>query len=157
MLISKSDDGEIIARVVGLWGGDLARGSSSRGGKEALMILNNALKKKNSSIVTTPDGPRGPVYEFQAGTILLSQFTQSEIVPITFSADRYWTLRSWDKFIIPKPFAKIAVSFGEPYIVPRKLSEEEKELQRQKMQSAMLEQNREVDEFIAQKNSKKKD
>lgn len=151
VLISKSDDGEIIARVVGLWGGDLARGSSSRGGREALMILNNALKKKNSSIVTTPDGPRGPVYEFQAGTILLSQFTQSEIVPITFAAEKFWALRSWDKFMIPKPFSKVVVSFGAPHVVNRKLDDAGKEAERVKMQELMLAQNREAESLLAEK------
>ncbi len=155
VLISQSDDGELIARVVKRWGGRLARGSSTRGGREALQILSNALKKQNSSIVTTPDGPKGPVYQFQMGTVLLSQFTQCEIIPICFAADRAWVFRSWDKFIIPKPFSRTVVSFGQPYIVPRKLSEDEKENERLKLEKAMMEQVRQTEAllqgFISQK------
>lgn len=140
VLISQSDDGELIARVVERWGGKLARGSSTRGGREALRILNTALKKDNSSVVTTPDGPKGPLYSFQMGTVLVSQFTQSEIVPVSFACDRAWVLRSWDKFIIPKPFAKTVVCIGEPYTVARKLTEAEKEEERLKIESIMIEQ-----------------
>lgn len=126
VLISRSKDGELISRVVELWGGKVARGSTSRGGREALTILRDALRKDQSPVVTTPDGPRGPKYKFQEGTLTLAQVTSVPIVPVSYAARRYWQFKSWDSFIIPKPFTRIYVSFLPPYPVGRRLTEEER-------------------------------
>ncbi|MCB1147904.1 MAG: lysophospholipid acyltransferase family protein [Leptospiraceae bacterium] len=148
VLISQSDDGELIARVVKLWGGTLARGSSTRGGKDALSILNKAIRKENSSIVTTPDGPKGPVYQFQLGTVIAAQFTGAEIVPICFDADKKWELKSWDKFIIPKPFSNVVVSFGKPVKLTRSKSEEEREESRLVIENIMRQQKDQVTSLL---------
>lgn len=126
VLISQSKDGEFIARVVEGWGGTTARGSATRGGKEALHQIFAAVKKK-SAIATTPDGPRGPIYNFKAGTMVIAQLTGIPIIPVSFAAKPAWVLKSWDGFVIPKFFSKIVVSIGNPIYVPRKLSDDEKE------------------------------
>lgn len=137
VLISQSKDGEFIARVVEGWGGTTARGSATRGGKEAMHQIFSAVKKK-SAIVTTPDGPRGPVYDFKAGTMVIAQLTQIPIIPVSFAAKPAWVLNSWDKFVIPKFFSKIVISIGDPIYVPRKLNEQEKETYRASLQKEMM-------------------
>jgi len=144
-LISQSKDGKLIARVVELWGGKVARGSTSKGGKEAMFQMLRAIRKEGYSVVTTPDGPRGPKYHFQEGTIALAQMTGIEIIPVTFSAEKYWQLRSWDSFIIPKPFSKIYVSFLPPIRVDRDLTPENFENIRKQTESIMVEQSTRID------------
>lgn len=146
VLISQSNDGEAIANVVERWGGDVARGSSSRGGKEALTMLNHALGRRKSSVVMTPDGPRGPMYVFQAGAIVASQLTQTELVPVCVSPRRFWRLNSWDGFLIPKPFTELLVSLQPSEIEPRKQTEEERETRRSYHERRMLEQRLKLDQ-----------
>ncbi|MEQ9367220.1 MAG: lysophospholipid acyltransferase family protein [Leptospirales bacterium] len=124
VLISQSNDGERIARTAQLYGARAARGSSTRGGREAFQVLLKTVKKEKGSVVTTPDGPNGPVYQFQMGTVVLSQVTGAPVLPIGYACTRAWVFRSWDQFIVPKPFSKIAVGIGEPYTVPRKLADD---------------------------------
>ena len=138
VLISQSKDGEWIAKIVKMWGGDTARGSTTRGGKGALLGLYRNLRRKNGAVVTTPDGPKGPVYKFQGGTLGLSQMTQVPIVPVTYSAKKAWVFNSWDKFIVPKPFTKAYVAFGEPITIQQDISEKEFEKQRQQAEEAMM-------------------
>lgn len=147
VLISQSNDGEAIANVVERWGGDVARGSSSRGGKEALTMLSHALGRRKSSVVMTPDGPRGPMYVFQAGAIVASQLTQTELVPVCVSPRRYWRLNSWDGFLIPKPFTELLVSLQPSEIEPRKQTEEEREVRRAYHERRMLEQRSKLDQL----------
>ncbi|MCS6983526.1 MAG: lysophospholipid acyltransferase family protein [Leptospiraceae bacterium] len=155
VLISRSEDGELIARVVERWGGKLARGSTSRGGREALQVLAKALRQEKSSVVTTPDGPRGPMYHFQMGTVILSQLTQCEIVPICFAARPAWIFRSWDRFLVPRPFSKTVINIGKPYVVPRQLTQIELEQEREKLEQRMRAQVQEtenlLDSLISQK------
>ncbi|MDH5721429.1 MAG: lysophospholipid acyltransferase family protein [Spirochaetia bacterium] len=139
VLISQSKDGEWIAKIVEMWGGDTARGSTTRGGKGALLGLIKNLRRKNGAVVTTPDGPKGPVYKFQAGTLALSQMTQVAIVPVTYSAKKTWVFNSWDKFIVPKPFTKAHVAFGEPITIPHDITEKDFENRRKKAEEAMME------------------
>jgi lysophospholipid acyltransferase (LPLAT)-like uncharacterized protein len=145
VLISQSDDGEAIANVVERWGGDVARGSTSRGGKEALTILSHAITRRKSSVVITPDGPRGPMYVFQSGAIVASQLTQTELVPVCIAPRRFWRLNSWDGFLIPKPFTELLVSIWPGETEPRKLSETEREERRQRIEQRMREQRQMLD------------
>ena len=147
VLISQSNDGEAIANVVERWGGDVARGSSSRGGKEALTMLSHALGRRKSSVVMTPDGPRGPMYVFQAGAIVASQLTQTELVPVCVAPRRYWRLNSWDGFLIPKPFTELLVSLQPSEVEPRKQTEEEREVRRAYHERRMLEQRSRLDQL----------
>lgn len=112
LMISKSKDGEIIAGVAQRTGWYPVRGSSSRGGGEALHNMINRLKKFKIAAHIV-DGPRGPAGKIKPGAIRLVHGTGSVIVPCYASADRAWYMNSWDKFMLPKPFARVTLHFGE--------------------------------------------
>ena len=115
-LVSRSQDGEIIARVLRLMRFGTRRGSSSRGGKEALSEL-EAVLASGVPVAITPDGPRGPRHVAQMGTIALAARSGAPIIPLGVAAAPAWTLKSWDRFQIPKPFARGVLVFGEPLTV----------------------------------------
>jgi len=118
-MASRSRDGEIEARFLQRFGVEVVRGSTTRGGSEALRALVHALRRGREAVIT-PDGPRGPAYVVQPGIIALARLTGAPIIPLTFSAAPAWRLKSWDEFLIPKPFARGVVSFGPPLFVPRR-------------------------------------
>jgi len=124
-LISPSSDGDMSASIAETWGTVAIRGSSTRTGAKALRDLYLAIIKDKISPVNTSDGPTGPIHVFKPGAVMLAQLTRSELVPISYAASRYWQLKSWDKFIIPKPYSKITISIGKPVAVQKTLSEEE--------------------------------
>lgn len=136
-LISPSVDGEIPAKIVGSWGAVAIRGSSNRTGAKALKDMYNTITKDKVSPVTTSDGPTGPAHKFKQGAVMLAQLTQSPMLPIAYAASRYWQLKTWDKFIIPKPFSRIVIAVGEPHLIQKKLSAEELEQERIKMEKDM--------------------
>ncbi len=113
VIISEHRDGEIIARLVALFGNFAVRGSSSRGGLRALLESVEVVRQ-GTDMAFTPDGPRGPRHSFAPGALMLAHRAEVPIVTITGHVDRKWTLRSWDAFEIPKPFARITVLFGAP-------------------------------------------
>ena len=116
VLVSGSRDGEIIARVNARFGYRGIRGSSSKGGREALMEMIAALKR-GDVLAVTPDGPRGPPHKFQPGALIASMRAHAPIVPYVMKADRVWRFKSWDGFQVPKPFARVTIAYGEPAIV----------------------------------------
>lgn len=111
IVISEHRDGEIIARIAEVLGYATVRGSSSRGGSRALIGLMREIDAGRDGAIT-PDGPRGPARVFAPGAAVAAQRTGALIAPIRASASRAWRLRSWDRFLIPKPFARVRVSFG---------------------------------------------
>lgn len=113
VIISEHKDGEIIARIVELFGNFGVRGSSSRGGARALLESVKVVRQ-GTDMAFTPDGPRGPRHSFAPGALMLAHRAQVPIVTITGHVDRKWQLGSWDGFEIPKPFARITVLYGEP-------------------------------------------
>lgn len=117
-LISPSVDGELAARMVRLFGGQVIRGSSTGTGALALRDFYTALVKENVSPILTPDGPRGPRFQFKPGAILLAQMSGRPILPMAYAASRAWLIK-WDKFVIPVPFSRIVVALGPPHYVPR--------------------------------------
>ena len=119
-LISPSVDGEIGVMIVSHFGGHVIRGSASHTGARALRDYYDALVKQGISPAITPDGPKGPRFVFKPGAILLSQMSQLPILPMAYAASRA-TLFQWDKFVLPWPFARIAIAIGEPRQVPRAL------------------------------------
>jgi len=118
VLVSQNKDGELITRVLVRLGFDVVRGSSSRGGREALREL-LALAKKGRSLGISPDGPRGPRREVQDGVIVLAALSGLPILPLAACARRFWQLRSWDRFEIPKPLGKAVVVSDSLVWVPR--------------------------------------
>ena len=117
-LISPSVDGEIGAMMVRRLGGHVIRGSSTSTGARALRDYYEALVKEGVSPVITPDGPRGPRFEFKPGAILLAQMSGRPILPMAYAASRAWLIK-WDKFVLPVPFSRIVIAIGAPRYVPR--------------------------------------
>ena len=111
IVISEHRDGEIIAQIAESLGYSTVRGSSSRGGSRALIGLMRAIDSGLDGAIT-PDGPRGPARVFAPGAAIAAQRTGALVAPIRARTDRAWRLKSWDRFLIPKPFAKVIVSFG---------------------------------------------
>lgn len=123
VLVSDHSDGEYIARVIHRHGFETARGSSSRGGVKGLKGILRAARE-GKVLGFTPDGPRGPRHEFKRGALVAAQLTGLPLVTIGVGADRAWYLKSWDRFMIPKPFSSLRIRYGEPRWVPRDASED---------------------------------
>ena len=118
VLVSLSEDGEVIARVLSRLRLVPVRGSSSRGGDEALKALEKWVSEGRSAAIT-PDGPRGPRHVAHLGAVALAARTGKPIVPLGAAARPAWTLRSWDNFQVPKPGSRAVIAVGEPFHVPR--------------------------------------
>ena len=123
-LVSSSQDGEMIARVLAHFGLGVVRGSSSRRGKEAYRQLAENLKE-GWDVAITPDGPRGPRYQTHIGVAGLAAFSGNPIIPLTYHAARKIELSSWDRFMIPLPFSSCVLQFGKPFYVDPQASLEE--------------------------------
>jgi lysophospholipid acyltransferase (LPLAT)-like uncharacterized protein len=111
VLISEHRDGELVARTAIALGFGTVRGSSTRGSGRALLGLVREVEAGHD-IAVTPDGPRGPAKSFAAGALIVAQRTGARLVPITAVAKSAWHLKSWDRFMIPKPFARVVISYG---------------------------------------------
>lgn len=137
-LVSGSVDGDVPERVARAWGAEVIRGSANQSGALALRDQHRKMRE-GYSIVTTADGPRGPQHEFKAGTVLMARVAGVPIVPIGFAADRAWYLeKRWDRFMIPKPFARIVIAIGEPVPVPRSVPVDKLEPLRLNVQEAVM-------------------
>ena len=118
ILISQSFDGELIARTVERLHFLPIRGSSSRGGAAGLRAMQSALTSGAAKYAAfTSDGPRGPVYVAKPGPVKMAQLTGARIGTFYLLAEKAWTLRSWDRFMIPKPFSRVVVSWALPVTV----------------------------------------
>jgi lysophospholipid acyltransferase (LPLAT)-like uncharacterized protein len=137
-LASASKDGAAIEAAVGVYGVGSVRGSSSRRGVAALIALKKAAKS-GKDLIITPDGPRGPRYSMQPGVIKLAQTTGLPLLPISLFFENCWRLKTWDRFVIPKPFSKMTLIFREPLEIPRQLGEDEFETVRLNLQKILLE------------------
>ena len=113
VLISEHRDGELIARIAQRFGFRTVRGSTSRGASRALVGLVRELEQGHD-VAITPDGPRGPAHAFAPGALIAAQRAGVPVIPVRASATRAWRLRSWDRFLIPKPFCRITVAYGSP-------------------------------------------
>ena len=116
IMISEHRDGEIVARIAESLGNRTVRGSSSKGGSRALIALVRELADGHDAAIT-PDGPRGPARVLAPGVAVAAYRSGAVIVPIRAAASRAWRLKSWDRFMIPMPFARIDVSYGTPTAV----------------------------------------
>jgi lysophospholipid acyltransferase (LPLAT)-like uncharacterized protein len=136
-LISASRDGDLLADAVRRFGYDVVRGSSSRLGASAILQLAQVLAS-GGDVVITPDGPRGPAYELGPGIIFLAQKSGAAVVPMNLEYSRCWRLGSWDRFIVPRPFAKVRVLINRPHRVGSTATPEEFESERLALQDAMM-------------------
>jgi hypothetical protein len=116
VITSQNFDGEWIARIIHRFGFGTARGSTSRGAARALVQLRQDLRE-GRPVAFTIDGPRGPARLAQPGAVWLAGATGNPILPFHIEANRFWTLHSWDRTQIPKPFSTLAVAIGEPMAV----------------------------------------
>jgi hypothetical protein len=116
ILVSQSRDGTRIGKVVEKMGIPYIQGSSTRGGAAAFMNLVRMLKA-GDSVAITPDGPRGPRGLVQKGVISLARMTGRPIIPVSYNVSRCFELTSWDRFVIPVPFAKVSIASGEPVAI----------------------------------------
>ena len=136
-LVSGSVDGDVPERVARAWGAEVIRGSANQSGALALRDQQRMMKN-GYSIVTTADGPRGPKYEFKAGTVLMARIAGVPIIPIGCAAERAWYLNRWDDFMIPKPFSRIVIAIGDPVPVPREIALDSLEPVRESVQAAVM-------------------
>lgn len=136
VMTSENFDGEWIARIIERFGFGAARGSTSRGGARALAKLRREMKAGKPTAFTL-DGPRGPRQTAQLGAIWLSELTGNPILPFHIEAASCWTINSWDRTQIPKPFTQVVVAIGEPLHVSAQSSESERELLRLQLEQTL--------------------
>jgi hypothetical protein len=136
ILISRSFDGELITRILEMFGFHAVRGSSSRGAREGLLGLKQVIESGRPAIFTA-DGPRGPIYQTKMGPIKLAQMTGARIGCFHLEPEHAWVLRSWDRFLVPKPFTRIAVSWAQWTYVPTDLPADDFEGKRAELNAAI--------------------
>jgi lysophospholipid acyltransferase (LPLAT)-like uncharacterized protein len=127
----------MLADLVERFGYDVVRGSTSRKGAAAMFQLAEVLAS-GKDVVITPDGPRGPVYELGPGIVLLAQKAGAAVVPVNMEYSSSWRLRSWDRFILPRPFSTVRVTIGTPLFVKSTATDAEFEAERLRLQTEML-------------------
>jgi lysophospholipid acyltransferase (LPLAT)-like uncharacterized protein len=113
VLVSEHGDGEIIARILRAFGFRLIRGSTSRGAARALIAVDRELRE-GFDVGITPDGPRGPRHSVAPGALLAAHRAGAKLLPLAAKASAFWQLGTWDQFIIPRPFARITIAYGDP-------------------------------------------
>jgi hypothetical protein len=138
IMISRSRDGELIDRVNRRMGFRSVRGSSSRGGGEALHELVDQVRAGAQAAIMV-DGPRGPAHDPKPGVVLAAARSGAPIVPIACRARPAWTAGSWDRTLLPLPFATVVMSFGDPIVVPRELPSADLEAARLRVRDALCE------------------
>jgi lysophospholipid acyltransferase (LPLAT)-like uncharacterized protein len=114
-LVSQSRDGELITRIAKNFGYNFFRGSSGKGGKEAIKNMDNFFRENtNAKIIITPDGPTGPEHKVKPGALILAQNSGRPIIPMIVDVKNSWKFKNWHTFYLSKPFSKMRVVFGEP-------------------------------------------
>jgi lysophospholipid acyltransferase (LPLAT)-like uncharacterized protein len=146
-LVSPSEDGEIIAQIIARWGYKNLRGSSSH----SIIRAWNEMKKeleKGGELIIVPDGPRGPGRKMKPGAVKLAKETGAYLVPFTFSSSKKKTLKSWDRFLIPKPFTRFVAIYGNPISVDPGLNNEQMEDKLREVEEYMIRLDQDADSFF---------
>jgi lysophospholipid acyltransferase (LPLAT)-like uncharacterized protein len=151
ILVSRSDDGEITARILQAQGQETVRGSTTRGGLQALATLVRKLKEKYRYAVIIPDGPQGPRFKIQPGIIALAKKTGYPIVPLTYSAQKAKIFASWDRFMLPFPFTRCRIIYGHPIYVPENADKDVEEVCRIRLENELVRITEEADRFFDRK------
>ncbi len=136
VMTSSSFDGEYIARVIEKFGYEAVRGSSTRGGVRALLGMHTVIEDGRAAAFTI-DGPRGPVYVAKPGPVLLARNTGTPLVAFHTAVERAWTLHSWDRFLVPKPFSRVYLRISRMMTIPADATHEELASYHAEMQAAL--------------------
>lgn len=150
VMTSRSFDGEYIARFIQRFGFGAIRGSSSRGGSRALVEMIKAMRAGHEMAFTI-DGPRGPRHVVKPGPVMLARKTGNPIVAGSAAARSYWTINSWDRLQIPKPFSKVVVVVGEPIYVDESAGETDLESAISRMQKTLDDTTVQAEEWYKRK------
>lgn len=142
-LVSKSRDGQLLADLLRSWGYRVLRGSSSRGSKEAMTAMRQAVHDGHVLCVT-PDGPRGPYHEMKMGAVRVAQTMRVPLIMVSVGYRRFRHLRSWDRFEIPMPFTRARVIYSDPIIVDPELQGEALDEKRLELEKRLIAQYREA-------------
>ena len=146
VMISQSKDGELLAQYAATLGIIPIRGSSSRGGRQALVRMQRYLAQGGRACATVLDGPRGPAYVAKKGMLTLAQFTGAPFIPVIWSASRTLTVRnSWDKTLLPLPWSRVFLAIGEPIHIPASCGSRELERYRELVERSLNEMMAAVD------------
>lgn len=148
VMTSQSFDGEYIARFIQRFGYGAVRGSSTRGAVGAVVEMAR-LMRAGCTTAFTIDGPKGPRYVAKMGAVLLAKKSGQPIVPVTMALQRFWTVNSWDRFQIPKPFTKARVYVAPPIYVPSDAGEETLNAKRDELQAVLDDLNHQTDTWRA--------
>ena len=146
VMVSRHRDGELISRMVGLFGLESVRGSTTQGGVQALKGSIRAINQ-GYKVVITPDGPRGPRFKVQPGVIELARLTGAPVIPVAFSCTKKKVFSSWDRFILPYPFSRGVFFYGEPFRIPLEITKEALESKRQALETLMRQMTRKVESY----------
>lgn len=146
-IVSASKDGEILSILLTSWGFKLARGSSSKGGKDAMETLLQ-FTADGFNIAITPDGPTGPPNKMKAGAVITAKKSGTTLLLVGIAYSKYWELNSWDKMKIPKPFAKVKVIFSEPKKIDKDLSYDETSFLIEEYEKELNELNKKAEEIV---------
>lgn len=138
VLISEHRDGKLISRTIGHFGQATVKGSSSKGGKEAVSEILRALEN-GDNISITPDGPRGPAQVAAMGVASIARFSGKPVLPVTFAATRFKRFRSWDRFLLALPFGRIVFYVGSPMLIAENTDEEAARLQVEQAMNRLVE------------------
>lgn len=144
ILISQSRDGELIARTVAYFGQEAVRGSSSRGGRAAFRELLK-LAEQQTDLAVTPDGPKGPRHQLKDGVVQLARLSGRPVVPLAYVTSRGHRFASWDRFLLPCPFAHGVYLFGDPVFLERHADLEQC---RQRLQEAMEQTHAQAQQYL---------
>jgi len=146
-MASLNTDGEIGVQIVHKLGYQSVRGSSTRGGKKAFHDMVDVLNRGGTGTMF-PDGPRGPRHYLKPGTLYIAQQAGAYLLPLCFSAQRKIQFNSWDKFVVPLPFSKSVVMYGNPIKIPKELSQEQLEQLRKNFEEEMIQLEKKADEYF---------
>ena len=135
-LVSRSKDGEVFSQFLAGFGIAAVRGSSSRAGAQGLLALIHKMREGYVAVLT-PDGPRGPRYTAQSGVIMAAAQTGAVIVPVTYNARWKKVVPTWDHFVMPLPWSRVVVIYGEPIIVPAGGSTDVIQAKRQELETSL--------------------
>ena len=156
IMVSRSYDGDLIDACLRHWGYDTTRGSSSRGGKEALEQLIDMIRDNNYCSGLAVDAPRGPARQVKMGTVLVGRETGQPVLPLLSWTTRHIRFGSWDSMILPLPFSTIVMVFGAPTYIPQGLDRDDYERLRQEIERNMIEASNLAEATVAELKRKKK-